>query len=77
MLTIKLKKIDKLMLLTDEIKCLFFLSCLLNDCCCDELKDSRSIAASANSYLMRLNEKTTDQLCELVFDRNFTKPVGK
>lgn len=77
MLTIKLKKIDELMLLTDEIKCLSFLSSLLNDCCCDELEDSRSIASAANLYLMKLNEKTTDQLCDLVFDENFVKPFKK
>ncbi len=77
MLTVNLDNLDKLMLLTEEVKCLSFLNCLLKDYCSEELKDSRSVASATNLYLLKLNEKTTDRLCKLVFDENFTKSVRK
>lgn len=73
---IELDKIDKLMSLTEEVRCLSLLRSMLNDYCKDELKDYRSVASATSMYLLKLNEKTTERLCDLVFDENFIQPVN-
>ena len=52
------------------------LQSILNDYCEEELKDFRSVASATNIYLLKLNEKTTEQLRNLAFDENFTQPIG-
>ena len=73
---IELNKIDELMLLTEEVRCLSLLHSMLKDYCDEELKDSRSIASATNMYLLKLNEKTTERLHGLVFDENFVQPIS-
>ena len=54
MITVKL---DKLMILSDELRCISYLQCLLDGECDEELKDCHSTAKIANSYLIEQNKK--------------------